>query len=137
MESCKHCGCTQLVKNGVVKRKQRYKCLSCKKTFRVGDERVKYSLEKKLKVIKSYLEGVGIMSIERLEGVPNPLIIYWIRQVSDLIRQRLHSVQVPDNAKDIEILELDELFTYVQKKLPKSTFGLLLIGTEMKLLISK
>ena len=137
MEYCKHCGSEGLVKNGLVKGKQRYKCKLCSKSTRSGDNRVKYSLEKKIKVIKMYLEGVGIMSIERLEAVPNPLIIYWIRNLSKLLKEKLTSIQVPAEAKDIEILELDELFTYCQKKLPECTFGLLLIGTEIKLLISK
>jgi len=37
----------------------------------------------------------------------------------------------------MSILELDELFTYCQKKLTKSTFGLLLIVAEIRLLTLK
>ena len=48
-----------------------------------------------------------------------------------------NSALVNEDIRNIEILEIDELFTYVQKKLPESTYGLLLIGTEMKLLILK
>ena len=65
--------------------------------------------------IRWYLEGVGIMSIERMEGVPNPLIIKWIRKFSKLVRQRLDSVKIPEETKDIQILELDELFSYCKK----------------------
>ncbi|MGX6960725.1 MAG: hypothetical protein ACIPMY_05925 [Rickettsia endosymbiont of Pentastiridius leporinus] len=134
---CKNCGEGERVKNGYVQGKQRYKCKGCGKSYREGDLREKYSLEKKLKVIKWYLEGVGIMSIERMEGVPNPLIIKWIRKFSKILRQRLNEVEIPADAKEIEIIELDELFTYCQKKLTKSTYGLLLIGTEIKLLTLK
>ncbi|WP_339042387.1 hypothetical protein [Candidatus Lariskella endosymbiont of Hedychridium roseum] len=84
-----------------------------------------------------YLEGVGIRSIERLEKVSSPLIIKWIRKFSKLLKQRLNDVTIPEDAKQISIIELDELFSYCQKKLTKSTFGLLLIGTEIKLLILK
>ena len=98
---------------------------------------MKYSMEKKIRVLKWYLEGVGIRSIERMEGVSAALIVYWIRKMGKLLRERVESTKVPEEARDIEILELDELFTYCQKKLPKYTYGLLLIGTEMKLLISK
>jgi len=31
------------------------------------------------------LDNVGIRSIERLEGVPNPLIIRWIRNSASII----------------------------------------------------
>ncbi len=81
-----------------------------------------------------YLEGVGVRSIERLEKIPNPLIIEWIRRFSYILRQKLNQTKIPDGAKDIQIVELDELFSYCQKKLTKSTYGLLLIESEIKLL---
>ncbi|WP_458693280.1 transposase-like zinc-binding domain-containing protein [Candidatus Cyrtobacter comes] len=72
---CKHCSSTALVKNVYVQGKQRYECKGCGKTYRECDLREKYSNDKKLKVVCMYLEVVCIMSIERLEEVPNPLII--------------------------------------------------------------
>ena len=63
-----------------------------------------------------YLENVGIRSIERLESVSNPLIIYWIRHFSELIRKEVRLAHIPDKLEDIEILEMDELFTYYKKK---------------------
>ncbi|WP_339041173.1 hypothetical protein [Candidatus Lariskella endosymbiont of Hedychridium roseum] len=137
MLSCKHCGRIGSTKNGYIKGRQRYKCLECKKSYKSGDMRVKYSLNKKMKVVSMYLEGVGIRSIERLEKVSSSLIIKWIRKFSKLLKQRLNDVTIPEDAKQISIIELDELFSYCQKKLTKSTFGLLLIGTEIKLLILK
>lgn len=137
MITCKHCGSGNKVKSGYIRGKQRYKCKDCYKTYREGDIREKYSTDKKLKVLSMYLEGMGIRSIERIEKVPNPLIIKWIRKASNIIRQRLNKVEIADDIKNISIIELDELFTYCQKKLTKRTFGLLLIETEIKLLISK
>jgi transposase len=134
---CKHCGNSERVKNGYVQGKQRYKCKECGKTYREGDLREKYTNEQRLRVIKWYLEGAGIMSIERMEGVPNPLIIKWIRKFSKILRVRLNEAEIPEDAKKIEIIELDELFSYCQKKLTKSTFGLLLIESEVKLLTLK
>ena len=134
---CKYCCGKNYVKNGIVKKKQRFLCRDCNRTFREGDNREKYSNDKRLKVIRSYLEGVGIMAIERLENVPNPLIIKWIRNISNIMRKILNETKIPEEAKDIQILELDELFSYVQKKHKKSTCGLLLIGSEIKLLTLK
>ena len=134
---CKHCGNEKRVRNGYVKDKQRWKCKGCGKTYREGDLREKYTNEQRLRVIKWYLEGVGIMSIERMEGVPNPLIIKWIRKFSKILRSHLNEVKIPDDAKKIQIIELDELFSYCKKNLTKSMYGLLLIGTEIKLLTLK
>ena len=137
MTKCKHCGSANSIKRGYVQGKQRYKCKDCSKTYREGDLREKYDSNKKLKVILMYLEGVGIRSIERLENVSNPLIIKWIRKFSKILRQKLNETKIPDNAKDIQIIELDELFSYCQKKLTKSIYGLLLIEQDLKLLILK
>ena len=84
-----------------------------------------------------YLEGIGIRSIERLENIPNSLIIQWIRKFSKIIRQKLIESTIPDDIKDIQILEVDELFTYIQKKETKPTYGFKLIGSEIKLLTLK
>jgi len=77
------------------------------------------------------------MSIERMERLPNPLIIKWIRKFSKILRRRLNEAEIPEDAKKIQIIEFDELFSYCQKKLTKSMFGLLLIESEVKLLTLK
>lgn len=137
MLKCKHCGSDQKVNNGYVNGKQRYKCKECGKTYRSGDLREKYTNEQRLRCVKWYLEGTGIMAIERMEGVPNPLIIKWIRKFSKILRARINEIPIPDDAKQIQIIELDELFSYCQKKLTKSTYGLLLIEQDLKLLTLK
>lgn len=131
---CKHCGSEDYVRNGIVGGKQRYLCNQCCKTFREGDKREKYSNAKRMRVIQWYLEGAGIMSIERMEGVPNPLIIKWIRKYAKIIRENLNGVRIPETLEDVQIVELDELFSYVKKNLTKSTSGLLLIGSDLRFL---
>ena len=138
MKNCKCCGNEKLVKNGKNKLGiQRYKCKECGGTFIEGDARLKHGLEKRLKVMKMYLEGVGIRSIERLEGVSNPLIIYWIRHFAELIRKEIKRRPIPDKPQDIAIIEIDELFTYYKKRPSEHMYGLLLTEKETKLLISK
>ena len=136
MLACKHCGSSSIVKDGMVNKKQRYLCRSCKKTTREGDKRERYTMRQKMRVIKLYTEGVGIRTIERLEGVSAPLVVVWIRHFSRMIKEKLAATKIPENAKDIEILEIDELFTYYQKKAKKPIYGLLWTETGTKLLIS-
>ena len=138
MEICKGCGGSKLVRNGKTRHGvQRYKCKDCGSSYGAGDRRLKHGLEKRLRVIKMYLEGMGIRSIERLEEVSNPLIIYWIRHFSSLIRKEMNRSAIPDTPKDIEILEVDELFTYYKKRPNEHMYGLLLTETGIKLLTSK
>jgi hypothetical protein len=72
------------------------------------------SLEKKLRVLKMYLENTGIRSIERLEGVPNPLIIRWIRSSAKFISELLKPASPPEELEDVEILEMDELYSFLK-----------------------
>ena len=134
---CKKCGSSENVKNGFSHGKQRYRCNKCGKNYVDGDKRCKYSVEKKLRVLKLYLEGVCIMSIERLEGVSNPLIIYWIRNAASMVRAEVQKARLPEEAKEIQILEIDELFSYCKKKITKCTYGFVLIDSEIKLLSLK
>ncbi len=135
MMICKHCGNSNVVKNGIIQGKQRYLCKACNRTSRAGDIRARYSIEQKIMAIKLYTEGMGIRAISRVQNISAPLIVGWIRHFGQIIRDKLSSTRVPDECKDIEILEIDELFTYYQKKHKKPTFGLLWTETGIKLLI--
>ena len=75
--------------------------------------------------------------IERMEGVPNPLIIHWIRKFGKLMERKIKCVDLPKEVRDVQILEIDELFSYCQKKLKESTYGFVLIGNEVRLLTLK
>ena len=101
----KHCGENRIVKVGYVKNKQRYLCRDCGRTFREGDERERYSLEQKIRVIKLYTDGVGLRSIELAECISTPLLIHWIRNFGKMIREKIFSMPIPDEAEDIEILQ--------------------------------
>ena len=92
---CKHCGSEGLIKDGFVKNKQRYQCKTCLKTFRVGDDREKYSIESRIRVVKLYTEGLGLRSIERLENIPSSLLVRWIRGFARMIREKLCTTQIP------------------------------------------
>ena len=137
MIKCRHCGCEELSKDGIIKGKQRYKCKRCKRTTRENDQRYKYSISTRLRVLKGYLEGVGIMALERLTGVPNPLIIKWIRNYAKILGELIAKATVSKKLENVEILEMDELFTYCKKNNTESMFGLLLTETETKFLILK
>lgn len=134
--NCKYCSSNRVNKSGTVNNgNQRYLCRDCRRTFTITDR--KYSNEYKIKIIKMYLEGMGIRSIERLEGIRNTLIIYWIKQYDKIIKDKLKEQEMGSNIKDIEILEMDELVTHVKKNKAKSGYGLLLIDNEIKLLTLK
>lgn len=139
---CKKCGGSEYVKNGFVLRKQRYRCKKCGTNFIEGDERQKYTAADRLKVIKLYLENCGIRTIERLTGIRNSQISKWIESTADYVKSAFEEARNSvSTIEDIEILEIDELCTYIKKspKMAESTslYGLLLIEGQIKLLILK
>ena len=139
---CKFCESSNCVKNGFVYGVQRYKCKECLSNFVDGDKRQKYTQQDRLKVIKLYLENCGIRTIERLTGIRNSQISIWIEETAKYIKEELQKSQNRiRSVKDISILEIDELCTYIKKD-PKTegdsfSYGLLLIDQQIKLLIFK
>ena len=139
---CKDCDSNQYVKNGFVQGIQRYRCKRCGCNFVQGDKRIKYGSRDHLKVIKLYLENCGIRTIERITGIRNSQISKWIENTAAYIRRQLRQSESRiKNIQDIEIMELDELCTLVKKDRKTeegmSSYGLLLIDQQIKLLILK
>lgn len=132
MERCKYCYDDRLVKNGFVRGKQRYRCQSCRRNQVAGDKRVKYDNSVRRQAMAMYLNSSGIRSIGRVLGVPHQLVARWIENAGKIVEQEILNLHM--QPRNISILELDELYTYVQKNSGKYEYGWLLIGTEMKLL---
>ncbi|MEW6773522.1 MAG: hypothetical protein AB1304_05930 [Bacteroidota bacterium] len=56
-KQCKQCGNNKCVKNGIVRKKQRYKCKNCSLNFVIGDEREKVRPEAKALAVLLYGTG--------------------------------------------------------------------------------
>ena len=132
MKECKYCGSSKLVKNGKVRGLQRYRCNECRKNQVAGDGRVKYSNKIRYLALAMYLNSAGFRSIGRVLKVPFQLVHSWVRKAGEQVEDEASRRISPQ--KEIAILEMDELYTYIQKKSGKTEYGLLWIGTEMKLL---
>ena len=132
MDKCKYCYDERLVKNGLVRGKQRYRCQSCFKNQVAGDGRAKYDNALKRQAMAMYLNSGGIRSIGRVLKVPHQSVAKWIENAGKIVEREIMNLHM--TPRNISILELDELYTYIQKNSSKCEYGWLLIGTEMKLL---
>ena len=74
----------------------------------------------------------GKTSIERILKVSNVLILNWIKNIGKNIERIINNndIEKKKNKKNINILEMDELYSYVKKNEIKLKYGLLLIETE-------
>lgn len=63
MLNCKFCYSKELVKAGIVRKHQRYRCNQCRKYQIKGDLRLKYKKELRIMAICMYLENMRLRNI--------------------------------------------------------------------------
>ena len=73
LQQCPRCQSSKIVKSGVVKDRQRFRCNNCN-----------YNV---IKALQLYLEGVSFREIERLLGISHTSVMNWVR---------LYKIQKPD-----------------------------------------
>ena len=140
---CKRCDSPLVVKNGFMNSKQRYKCKACSNNFTSGDARNKYDNKTRNLAVRMYLNNCGFRRISHILNIPLTTCFSWIKKAGQIVDEMVKERK--DQAEDIEILEMDELYTFVKKSLeearkPRNSathtpeFGLLWIGTDLKIL---
>jgi transposase-like protein len=125
--NCPKCKCSKSVKSGKIKDRQRYKCKECGCNYTVEIKSTAKSKSQKKQALHLYLEGLGFRSIGRILGVSNVYVLNWIRDFGKKV-QDLHSTSEP-----IEMVEVDEMHSYIGSKKTIVGFGLLLIDMEKDL----
>jgi len=120
MENCPRCKSENIRKDGIVKHRQRFLCKDCSYRFTV--ECVGKPEKLKRDALILYLEGLGFRSIGRYLGVSHVAVFNWIKSFG----QRLDDIRSDDK---IEVIEIDEMHTYVGSK--KTSFGSGLLLIEM------
>ena len=117
---CYKCQSTDKVKAGFTRNLQRYKCKSCGCFYSVESKSDVKSLEQKRAALEMYLEGMGFRAIGRVLGISYGTVYQWVKKWGE-------SVSLPKSEAPIEIVELDEIHSYVQNKKTTVGAGLLLI----------
>ena len=70
-------------------------------------------VEIRILCIRLYLEGVGFRGISRLTGVTHTTVMRWVSKLGDNIEQFR---QDTGEIKPVSVMELDEMWHFVQKK---------------------
>ncbi len=134
MKACKFCNSSKLVNNGKPNGVQRYLCKDCTREQIAGDKRMKYENHIKRCAVILYLEGNGIRGIARILSeilrvkIHFQTVTKWLNSAAQIVSEEITSTK--REHKNIEIVEMDELFTYIKKNKIKSEYGLLLTGTS-------
>ena len=109
--NCKHCGGKNYVKNGFQNGKQNYKCKTCQRSFTEGDGRCKDRSQEKALCFLCYSMGkVSMRFLADLLDVSVSTISLWLQAFAD-------SIDPPEIEANIEEIEIDEMWHFIEKKL--------------------
>lgn len=115
MPKCKKCHCENVVKNGKVRGKQRYRCKECGYNFVEGDARTNEKIQaKKAMCVLQY--GLGKGSYNMLAKIYHtwPSLIYrWVKEAGEQLPE-------PEISEDIKEIEFDEMWHFIGQKKTKS-----------------
>ena len=114
MKRCKYCSSNDLVKNCKPEGFQRYRCKSCGKNQIEGDKRIKYSNDLRRLAVCMYLNNSGFRAIGRVLDVDFQLVHHWIKKAGTIVEEEV--AKIKDEHRKIAILEMDELYSFVEKK---------------------
>ena len=129
MTKCSHCGSERFVKDGRCGGKQRYECKECGRKFGGGV----YPPEKKAFALQMYMNNVGIRKIGFLLGAGHTVVLDWIRTAHKNLGLKItRQIKTANMAPDI--IEMDEIYTYVKKNCKERSYGLLTVDGRAVLL---
>jgi transposase-like protein len=111
MIECKNCKSTSSTKNGIVRKKQRYKCKDCGYNFVIGHAHTSTKkLAKKAIVVLLYSLGrTSYSKLAKIFGVTNGTIHNWVTEAANRL-------PIPTISNDITEIEFDEMWHYIVKK---------------------
>lgn len=109
---CPQCGGTDLIKRGSKAGHQRYMCRACGRYS--TDSQPRFSAQTKAMAIEMYMNSMGIRAIGRVLKASPAAVLTWIRKEHAALQHRLAG-QAPQQADGPDIIEMDEIYTYVQK----------------------
>ena len=124
---CPKCA-EKVIKYGKVNGTQRRKCKDCGFQFTRMKPKGK-PLQMKLLAVVLYLSGMSMNSIAYLFKVSDVAVLKWLRQFAKENEREI-------KPKEIQILELDEMWHYVKKNSEKCGYGRLTIDLGANLLPS-
>ena len=128
MIQCKECQSGTIVKNGIVREKQRYKCKSCGCNFIIGDSRINPATELKRHtcVLFYSLGKASFRFLARLFDVSPATTYQWVRKTAETLGEPVVSAGVKE-------IEIDEMWHFLHSKKTKDGSSKLWIVTHGEL----
>lgn len=107
---CPRCKGQDIVKSGMAKGRQRFKCHPCNYYFSVLKDGKSIDPYYVIKALQLYIEGVTLREIERILGVSHVSVMNWIKR---------YNIKAPENLEyrpTYKVLNHDELVAFFADK---------------------
>ncbi len=84
--SCPSCGSDQVIRHGkAANGKQRYRCQTCTRTFRLNPGSRAYSEERKAEILAAYQERTSLRGLSRIFGVSRNTVSAWLKERAEAL----------------------------------------------------
>ncbi len=114
---CNKCDSPNIERNGTdYKGSQKYHCLNCGAYGTLKPQSRSYSQPFKKLVIRAYRERSSMRGIERIFGIARQTLARWLKEAAAILPNLAETLEPPQAA---DVLELDELWSFVFKKSEK------------------
>jgi transposase-like protein len=129
--ACPKCQSEVLIKSGVVKGRQRYRCKNCNYSFTVLKEGKQIDPYYVIKALQLYIEGVTYREIERILGISHVTVMNWVKK---------YSIKMPENNDyhpTYKVLTHEELLDFLADKNILKSAGCIITELGDKFMIIK
>lgn len=110
---CPNCESLDMVRNGTdYKGAQKYHCHHCG-GYGTLQAKARYSPAEKARVLKAYQERVSLRGIRRIFGVVPKTLLRWLKEALERLPPLAQTLA---SARSDDVLELDEIWSFVRKK---------------------
>jgi len=107
---CKRCQETKCVKSGLIRGKQRWLCKECGCNFTEGDRRKeRTTAQQRALAVLLVCVGLSYRTAGRIAGVVTNTVMVWFRKFAQ-------SIELPEIEGSVDMVEMDEMWHFLQKK---------------------
>ncbi len=129
--ACPKCQNQKLIKSGVIKERQRFRCKQCSYSFTVLKEGKTIDPYYVIKALQLYIEGVTFREIERILGVSHVSVMNWVKKYN--IKAPEHT----DYRPTYKVLTHKELIDFFSDKESLKSAGCMITELGDKFMVIK